>query len=251
MSWEGRVKGGLRQLASIVVVIVVWTIVSRAVGTDSLPGPALVVPDFWDLVSSGQFAGPLGVSLVRVAIGFALGFAVAMIYGIAAGRSAKVQYALKWIFLALLFEPTLVVIFLGILIIGPNNFAAVLIVAIMVFPAVGVYIRDVLSSFDEELMSMADAYHVSLRRRVVDVYIPYLAPPILTGARIGFSHAWKVVVLVEVFGVTGGIGFMIRQYFRVFNLPMMVAWLLIFILVLLGLEQVIRALERRAVRWQA
>lgn len=251
MNWRPRAQTGLRQLASIVVVFAVWTVVSRFVGKEALPGPAQVAPQFWDLISSGEFAGPLGTSLVRVAMGFAVGFAVGVAYGIAAGRSPRFRYAVKWLFLAFLFEPTLMVIFLGVLIIGPSNFAAVVIVAVMVFPAVGVYIRDVLASFDEELLSVADAFHVGFVRRVRDVYIPYLAPPILTGARIGFSHAWKVVVLVEVFGVTGGMGFMIRNNFRVFNLPLMMAWLLVFILVLLALEQVIRAAEKWAIRWES
>lgn len=251
MNVRERATAGSRQLASIVFLLLVWTVVARVVGTDALPGPAQVAPKFWDLISSGDFAGPLGTSLVRVAMGFAVGFSVGVAYGIAAGRSPKFRYAMKWIFQAFLFEPTLMVIFLGILILGPNNIAAMAIVAAMVFPAVGVYVRDVLSSFDEELLSMADAFHVGLVRRVVDVYIPYLAPPILTGARIGFSHAWKVVVLVEVFGVTGGMGFMIRNYFRVFNLPLMIAWLLVFIFVLLVLEQFIRAGEKWAVRWES
>ena len=98
--------------------------------------------------------------------------------------------------------------------------------------------------------SMADSFRVGGRQRIRDVYLPYLVPPMLAAARIGFSMSWKVVLLSEVFGFPGGLGFQIRINYTVYNLTALLAWLAIFVLALLVIEQGLRLTERRLVRWQ-
>jgi NitT/TauT family transport system permease protein len=83
------------------------------------------------------------------------------------------------------------------------------------------------------------------------MYLPYLVPPMLASARIGFSMSWKVVLLSEVFGMPGGLGFQIRSNYTIFNLTLLLAWLAVFVVALLLIEQFIRFAEQRIVKWQA
>jgi NitT/TauT family transport system permease protein len=83
------------------------------------------------------------------------------------------------------------------------------------------------------------------------LYLPYLIPPMLAAARIGFSLSWKVILLSEVFGFPGGLGFQIRINYTVYDLTKLLAWLGIFVIALLVIEQLIRATERAVVRWRA
>jgi len=200
----------LAQVLSIVAVIVVWWLLALAIGTNILPGPVETVPRLAELILSGDFLEPLLESLLRTLIGFVTGFVSGIVLGILVAKVRWFDLAFTPLLDIVLFAPTLVVIFLGIAIIGTQLLAIAIITAIAVAPNVAIYMRDVMRDFDPEIAAMADSYRASRVQRVRDVYLPYLVPPILAAARIGFSMSWKVIMLSEVFGFSGGLGFQIR-----------------------------------------
>ncbi|UCG94324.1 MAG: ABC transporter permease subunit, partial [Candidatus Aerophobus sp.] len=101
-----------------------------------------------------------------------------------------------------------------------------------------------------ELVDMADSFRASAMQKVRDIYIPYLIPPLLATSRIGFSLAWKIVVLSEVFGFSTGIGYLIKLKYLHYDLRMLMAWLMIFLGVVVIIEQFLRILEKRVTRWR-
>jgi ABC-type nitrate/sulfonate/bicarbonate transport system permease component len=240
----------LTQLLSVILFIGLWAIASSMIGPDILPGPVEVFPRLSSLIASGRFLGPLVESLVRTTLGFTTGFVGGLAYGIAAAKLPMLSRSTSVPFNVLLFAPTLIIIFLLLVMLGPQITTVVLITGLVVGPTVAVYMRDVMGDLDPDLLSLADSFKVTVWRRIRDIYLPYLVPPMLAAARIGFSIAWKVVMLAEVFGFPGGLGFQIRISYSAYDLPRLLAWLSIFILALLAIEQLIRGFERRFVKWQ-
>lgn len=238
------------QTASLAILLGLWTALAFAVGRDVLPGPDQAAVSLWQLVVSGEFLVPLGRSLFRVILGFLLGFAVGVGYGIAAARSRWFERTTTLLSLTILFAPTLVVIFVGILLLGSNNVTAVLVAGLLGFPSLGVYIRGVMRDVDPDILSMADSFRVGRLDKMTGIYLPYLFPPMLAATRMGFAHAWKIVFLAEAFGLSGGLGFEVRQSYGIYDLSAVIAWLMIFIFVVLGLEQFLRFVERRVILWQ-
>ena len=239
------------QVLSLVALLVAWGLLSLALGSKVLPSPTKVAPQVGDLLKSGDFLGPLLESLQRTVIGFVVGFVGGVAVGIAAGKARWFAFTSSPLLNVVLFAPTLVVIFLGIAILGTEITAIALITGIVVGPNVAIYMRDVMRDLDPDLLSMADSFRVSTIQRVRDVYLPYLVRPMLAATRIGFSMSWKVVMLAEVFGFSGGLGFQIRINYTVFNLTALLAWLTIFVLALLVIEQLIRVLEKAVVKWES
>lgn len=256
------VRDRLVQASSIIVFLVVWAFVARQIvsttGDQVLPGPAQVWPEIVKLTAgfsftdpfAARFAEPLLQSLVRTAVGFATGFVFGVAIGIASAKLRWFAVTLTPLINAILFASTLVIIYLGIVILGNSLFTIAVIGGLVVAPNVAIYMRDVMHDLDRELLDMADSYRVFSWQRIKDVYLPYLIPPMLAASRIGFSMSWKVILLTEVFGFPGGLGFQIRIAYGIFNLPVLLAWLAIFVVVLLLIEQLIRITERAVVRWQ-
>jgi ABC-type nitrate/sulfonate/bicarbonate transport system permease component len=243
-------KGNLAQVASIFAVLAVWTAGSYIAGTDVLPTPWTVLDSLAELVGSGHVVEPLAGSLMRTLLGFALAMVLGIAYGIAAARSRRFDEITTAGFNVLLFAPTLVIVFVGLLMLGySGSWAVILITAVAVFPNVGVYMRDVMRHVDREMVEMARSFHVRGRRRIADVYIPYLTPPLLSSSRICLNSSWKVVLLCEIFGFPGGLGFSIRNSYAAFDIPTLLAWVVLFVLTLVIIEQLIRAIEARWVRW--
>jgi NitT/TauT family transport system permease protein len=73
----------------------------------------------------------------------------------------------------------------------------------------------------------------------------------MSAVRNEYAHAWRVVVLAEIFAVNSGIGWRFTQAFDRFLLDQVVLWLLTFMVLLLGSEYLIlRPIEKFALRWR-
>lgn len=238
------------QLLSLVALVLLWAGLSTAIGPAILPGPAAVAPRLAELVSTGDFAGPLIQSLTRTALGFVIGFVAGLAIGLAIAKVPWFERSASPLLNIVLFAPTLVIIFLAIAIIGTQLISIAVITGLAVAPNVAIYMRDVMRDFDPDLVSMSDSFQVNGSQRIRDLYLPYLVPPMLAAARIGFSMSWKVIMLAEVFGFPGGLGFQIRINYTVYDLTTLLAWLSIFVIALLLIEQLLRIAERTVVRWQ-
>ncbi len=81
--------------------------------------------------------------------------------------------------------------------------------------------------------------------------LPHLAPFIFTGIRFGFSIAWKVTVLTEVFAASKGIGFEMRTATQLFRLDEFLTWILAFYVLALFLDKIVlETIERRFFAWR-
>ena len=263
---QSRVSPGLQaafrdrgvQVLSLIALLILWQLFATAIGAfgghNIVPGPIDTAPEFFSLLGSGAFVTPLFESVSRTLIGFIVAFLAGTAIGIASAQAPTFKILTGPSMNVLLFAPTLVLIYLGTSMIGVNNggYTTIAIIAgLVVAPNVSIYMRDVMKDFDPELAAMADSYRVPTRQRVLEVYIPYLIPPILAAARIAFSQSWKVVMLTEVFGLPGGLGFALRSAYTMFDLDRMMSFLVVFVVALLVIEQGVRLAERRIVKWQS
>lgn len=238
------------QVLSLIAALTVWQLAGWYVGTHILPGPIEVFPVAWDLIESGDFWEHLRVSLRRVFVGFGVAFVIGMGYGIAAARIPLFRSLATPLATVVMSTTSLVIVFVAMLAMGQTETTMTIIVTLIVFGFIGTPIRDALNGIDEELLIMAQSFKCSTLRRLRDVYIPYLVPAMLATSRIGFNIAWKIVALAEVFGFGSGIGRQISLAYFTFDMTRLFAWLLIFLIVIILIEQLLREYERRTSRWR-
>ena len=237
------------QLLSLILLVLAWGAASLFVGEHILPPPTAVFPVAWELVVSGAFAEPLFASLYRLLLGFILALSLGIAVGIASAQLLRLGTAAIAMLTIIMSIPSLVIIFVAMIMLGQTDLTIVLIAGLIVFPFITVPVRDAMKDIDQDILGMADSFKVSTLRKVVDVYIPYLIPPILAASRICFSLSWKMVVLSEVFGFGSGIGWKISLAYFQYDLKGLIAWMLIFVVIILLIEQTIRISERRVVKW--
>jgi len=83
------------------------------------------------------------------------------------------------------------------------------------------------------------------------VLLPSIVPYLVSCARLGFSLAWKVIVLVELFGMSDGVGYQLNSEFASQNVAGVLAWTLVFWAVMAVIEfGLMQTLERRLTRWR-
>ena len=134
---------------------------------------------------------------------------------------------------------------------GLNEVAAIAAVALNKLPTTVVTMREGARALDPSLAEMAQSFRMPRWRTLRHVALPQLAPYLFAAARSGLALIWKIVLVVELLGRSNGIGFQIQIYFQLFDVTLILAYTLAFLLVAQLIEWVVmQPLENWAMRWR-
>ncbi|MET7640872.1 ABC transporter permease subunit [Streptomyces sp. NPDC005438] len=213
------------------------------------------VPTVWATLtataSDGHFYDALGVTLLRVLLGFLLAFVVAVAVGLAMGRVPFLRRFFEPAVLIGLTVPGLVWALLCVMWFGVSLTNPVVAVALSAAPALTLSVYQGTVAIDSDLREMAHVYRFSRRDQLRHLWLPSLQPALLSGARLGLSLSWKVIVLVEMFGMSSGVGYELNNQFAAQDVAAVLSWTLLFAVVMAALEYgVLQGLERRLGRWR-
>jgi NitT/TauT family transport system permease protein len=242
---------GAARLASVALLLLVWSLVAALVDDRLCPSPFQVFAFIVKATASGELPYHLAVTLARVAAAFVAAMAVGSALGLAMGRSGTTNLVAEpWVIL-LLNAPALIIVVLAYIWIGLTETAAILAVALNKIPNVVVTVREGARAMDPAYMEMAKVYRFSKRSLLADVMLPQLYPYLAASARSGLSLIWKIVLVVELLGRSSGVGFEINIYFQTFDVRAILGYTVSFVAVMLAIEFLaVQPVERRAYRWR-
>lgn len=254
LAWAGRFLRGFFlnwRWLTLLVVVVAWHLLALAVDIDLFPTPLRVVDSLGQALEGGLFFDQLADSMIRIALGFGVGLGSGIVIGLLMGsREFWNQFFQDLIVLGLSL-PGLIYALLAVMVFGIGLAAPVAAIATASLPFVAVNVREGVRSVDKQLLDMCRVYQIDRARLIRRVIIPTLMPFVMAAVRIGFTVAWKVAVLTEVFGASTGIGYQMRYQFQLFSVRGIVAWALLFGLVMLVIEYgALIPLERYFGRWR-
>ncbi len=244
--------GALTRIASLVVLVAAWQVAALEAGSRLLPAPMAVLHFIIQEAERGDLAHNVGVTLLRVAISFAVAMVLGILLGVALGRSKAADATLDTPLLVLLNTPALVITVLAYVWVGLTETAAILAVVLNKLPNVAVIVREGARNLDPGLDEMARAYRFDRRTWVLDVLVPQLQPYVVTAARSGLSLAWKIVLVVELLGRPDGVGFAINYYFvQSTDVAAIIGYSLVFMTVMIGIDVLLlQRLEAHVRRWR-
>ena len=137
------------------------------------------------------------------------------------------------------------------IIFGNRTAGPIIAIVLTTFAIITVNVSEGIKSIPKDLNDMAKSFDVGVVKRNRHIVIPHLAPFTFTAVRFGFSIAWKVTVLTEVFSASQGIGFEMRTATQLFRLDEFLTWILAFYFVALFLDKVVlESIERRFFSWR-
>jgi NitT/TauT family transport system permease protein len=111
--------------------------------------------------------------------------------------------------------------------------------------------REGARALDPALDELARGFAVPVWRRSVKIMLPQLAPYLAAAARAGLSITWKIVLIAELIGRPNGVGFELNYAFQNFDVAGIVAYGLVFALIMLAAEiLLLQPVERRANAWR-
>jgi NitT/TauT family transport system permease protein len=247
---------GLRA-GSVIVLLLIWWIAARLMhDPDVLPDPAAtavtIAADFVDSGPTGHTAiFHIALTLGRIFTAFAVSMLVGIVIGLSMGRSRLVEGALLAVIPLMLTIPTILMVFLAVMWFGFSEAGGLIAVMAVVTPYVAVNIFEGTKAMDKSLIEMGVAFKAQQPLLIRKVYLPQLMPYIFSAFRYAFGMTWKIVALAETFGLKFGIGYMFFFWFEQFNMVQVLAWIVMFVVLMLAMEHGLFArLESRAFAWR-
>ena len=248
---------GLR-VASIVVLLALWSAASALMNDpEVLPGPLAIaqtiVADFKTPGPEGELAYfDVGITLARIFITFSASMVAGIGIGLAMGLNRLCERSLLALIPLMLTMPTILMVFLAIMWFGFSEAGALVAVMAVVTPFIAVNIFEGTKAMDKSLADMGVTFKANRYLLLRKVYLPQLMPYIFSAFRYGFGQTWKIVALAETFGLKFGIGYMFFFWFQQFEMTQVLAWIIMFVVLMLLLEHFVFArLESRAFAWRA
>ena len=239
------------RIASISIFFLIWELSSRFLEVDLLPGPENVFQKIIEEFESNELIFHTFITLKRVFISFIIAMFVGSFFGIFMGRKEKLNTFLDdWLVLGLN-VPALVIIILSYVWFGLNEVAAILAVSLNKIPMVAVIMREGARSLERDYIDVGKFYRISQKKFFMKILLPQLYPYILSSARSGLSLIWKVVLVVELLGRSDGVGFKLYGFFQFFDIAGILAYTLVFVLLIIFVEfLIVRPFEKRVSIWK-
>ncbi len=254
---ELRLKNiGLR-VSSIVVLLLLWWAAAMLMrDPEVLPGPLAIAHTIVTALNSRGPEGEsayfdIGITLARIFIAFCASMIAGVGIGLAMGLNRLFERSLLAVIPLMLTAPTLLMVFVAIMWFGYSEAGGLIAVMAVVTPFVAVNMYEGTKAMDKSLIEMAVTFKAGRYLLLRNVYIPQLMPYIFSALRYAFGQTWKIVALAETFGLKFGIGYMFFFWFEQFDIKQTLAWIMIFVILMLVLEHgVFARLEGRAFAWR-
>jgi NitT/TauT family transport system permease protein len=228
-----------------------WEVMTRVSASPLVPGVGEVLDEIRRIVFSGLAIKQIGITFGRILLGFAVAFVVSLLVGIAAARNPFVRRFVNPAIILGLTVPGLVWALLCVIWFGVSLTTPVVAIALGVAPVMVLHVIQGMHAVDAEIMEMAFVFKLSRRDKITHIWIPSLIPHLIGGSRVGLSLAWKVIVLVELFGLSNGVGYQLNSEFSSQNVAGVLAWTIVFWAVMIAMEYgVLQTLEGRFTAWR-
>ncbi|HEY6700759.1 MAG TPA: ABC transporter permease [Pseudolabrys sp.] len=243
----------VQRLTILVVLIVIWELYARWLNNGLLfPSFSETIKTFSKDIANGVLIDRTFTSLRTLAIGYALGLALAAVFttfAVASTAGTRVLSTLTAMFNPL---PAIALLPLALIWFGLGTPSLVFVIIHSVLWAVALNTLIGFRSVPETLRMSGRNVGLKGARYVGLILIPAAFPSILAGLKIGWAFAWRTLVAAElVFGVSarsGGIGWYIFEARNDLDTATVFSGLLAVILIGLVVESVIfRTIEARTV----
>lgn len=250
-SLASRIPSKVWLLISFLTAMVLWYILSIIPATSrAFPFAFETFGSLKTMIERGAFFTDLSSSLISVALGYVLGFVIALPVAILMAWYLPVRYIIEpWIqFIRNI--PPLAYVPLIVICAGVGRKPQVIVITIACFLIMCVTIYQGVINVDETLIKAARVLGATDKDIFIRVITPATLPFILTAVRLGASVALTTLIAAESTGAMAGLGMRIRSLNNSFESAPMLLYVIIIGIIGITVEKIIKYLERKLTGWQ-
>jgi NitT/TauT family transport system permease protein len=248
---DSRIMRVLQAAAGMIVLAVGWQVLSTIFPHYLFPPVLEIVSRTIEVLITGSLLIDVLLTAGRIFAGLAGAFILGGLLALAIGRSKTAENfftpvltffqgipALSWVVFAIIW-------FHGI------EFRIFFIMLVTTLPAFTFQILGALRSMSKDLFEMVLSFRPTRARMFRVMVLPSVLPDIVTAWKVNLGNAARVVVVAELVGATGGIGYQLLEQQQLFDMAGALAWTLQLVAFVLVVQQLLSWFERAAFRYRA
>jgi ABC-type nitrate/sulfonate/bicarbonate transport system permease component len=196
------------------------------------------------------FGGAILDTLGRVALGYFLGIAAAMLLGALIVRYKALRRLCYPIVQTLAPVSPVAWIPFAIAIVGIGSPAAVFVVFMAIFGSMTVSAVAAFDGVPEEMLKVGRSLGTRGWRLWTRVIIPAAAPNLMVMARMSFFAAWMAVLAGEMAGINSGLGYLIILGQQMYNMKLVMVGVITIGVLGFLIDRLLLLAQRRLVWWE-
>jgi NitT/TauT family transport system permease protein len=240
------------QVAFVALAIAVWAAGSWIGAFDPaiLPPPQKVVLALESLLRSSDFRSDALDTIIRVIAAFATGAPLALAAGFVMGENVAVGRSLSPIFNLVLSVPQSIFLPLFVLLFG-LGFTEKLVFGIThVFFVVAINAMAAVRQVPHGQVMLARSFGASRFRVYRSIYLPAMAPQVVTGLRLGVIFGIIGILLAEMYASRTGLGVLLLRWGESYTVDKLMAATVLISVVTIVINETMRIWEVHAGRWR-
>jgi len=242
----------LLRLLSPIALLLLWELASQGglIPQRVIAAPSQIGGTLWAMIASGELGKHLLVSLQRALVGLSIGVSLGVVAALISGLSKRGEVVLDSPLQMLRTIPSLALVPLFILWFGIGEFTKIALIVVGTTFPVYMNLFAGIRGIDPKLIEAANTLGLNRRELIWHVILPGSLPSFFVGLRYSLGISWLALVFVEQINTTAGIGFLASDARDFMRTDVIVICLLIYSVLGLLIDGLIRTLERFALAWR-
>lgn len=238
---------------SIVIFLVAWELLVRwrGIAPIFLPAPTSIALYLWRMIVDGTMEFHLGVTLLRIFVGFLVAAVTGIAFGLLMGMS-RIFSRVADVWIAALYPlPKISLIPLLIIWLGSGEAYRIVISAVTAFFPIVISTYSGIRQVDRGLIKAAEDLGAGTRQIQLKVVIPAAMPSILSGLQLGMGVAIILIVAAEMIGGSSqsGMGYLLISAGQVMETERVFAALLVLAVMGAAIIKLQQWIDRKVAPW--
>lgn len=243
---------GWGAISSLLLLLAAWNAGSAVYGDLVLPDPVRAFARLHQMLVSGVAWPEIVISSRRAMTGLGLAMAAGCVLGLAAGVSMTAATMARPLVTVLLGTPPIAWLVLAMLWFGASDGTPVFTVFVACFPIVFMGALQGARTLDLHLKDMAQAFRLTVRMKVLDLYLPHVVSYLFPAFVTALGTSWKVVVMAELLASSDGVGAALAVSRAQLDTTTTLAWIGAVVGILLAVEYLLlEPIKREVEHWRS
>ena len=250
MTFGPRATQFLQAAASTAVLLAAWQVASYFFPHYLFPPVQDVVVRTVGILLNWPELTQVLETAARIFGGLAGAFILGCLLAVPIGRYPRIESYVSPLLVFLQGIPALSWVIIAIIWFHGTEFRILFIMVITTLPAFTFQILDAYRSMSKDLFEMTMSFRPSAWTLFRVLIVPTIVPGILTAWKVNLGNAARVVVVAELVGATGGVGYQLLRQQQLFDMAGALAWTIQLVLFVLVVQQTIVMIENWLLRYR-
>ena len=246
---KDKVLKFFKSLYGVIIIIILWYLLSLAIGTNMVPTPKATLLELIRLMQN-DFIYHILYSLYRILGAIIISLIIGIPLGILLGRSTIFDKIISPIVYLLYPIPKIAFLPIFMVMFGIGDKSKIILMVTIIVFQILIVTRDAVNEIDKDVLISAKVMKFNKFDTITKVIIPSILPKIFSALRVSIGIAISALFFSENYATKYGLGYYIMNSWSMVDYKGMFAGILALSIMSLIIFKIIDLLEKKICPWK-